>query len=236
MIEWIEWARGPIFRASLAIMLIGLLRLLLLNLYSIVLLVREARKNGREVPFQAIVRVTFEWLFPIRKVREQRFFFSIVSIMFHTTIIVTPIFLGTHIVLWQRGLGISWPALPVLVADIFTIVAIITGLILFFDRIYIAASRGLSRFQDYFIPLLIIVPFLSGFFIMHPTINVFGYNSMLFIHIMSANLLFVIIPFSKISHVALFPLSQLISELGWFLEPSSGAKVARALGKENEAV
>ena len=44
------------------------------------------------------------------------------------------------------------------------------------------------------------------------------------------------IPFTKMSHVALFPATQLISDLGWHLKPGAGQQVAIALGKENEPI
>ena len=56
----------------------------------------------------------------------------------------------------------------------------------------------------------------------------------MFVHVMSANLIFVLIPFSKMSHLALFPATQLVSELGWHLQPGAGQQVALALGKEND--
>ena len=45
-----------------------------------------------------------------------------------------------------------------------------------------------------------------------------------------------LVPFTKISHVALFAGTQLVSELGWHLAPGGGRRVALALGKENEPI
>ena len=83
---------------------------------------------------------------------------------------------------------------------------------------------------------LIIVPLASGYLAMHPSLNPFDYTLTMFGHVMSANLLILTIPFTKISHVALFLGTQLISELGWHLVPGAGQKVAVTLGKENEPI
>jgi nitrate reductase gamma subunit len=117
-----------------------------------------------------------------------------------------------------------------------TILAIVTALTLFARRISAQASRSLSRVQDYLLPLIIVVPFISGFLAMHPAGNPFSSETTMFVHVMSGNLLFILIPFTKLSHVVLFSTTQLVSEMGWHLAPHSGTRVALALGKEGEPV
>ena len=191
---------------------------------------------NRAVAWGPILSSTLKWIFPIKKGFEARAFFSITSMLFHVSIILTPIFLGAHILLWERGLGISWPALGNVAADYLALLAIITGAALLAQRVGASASRAISRAQDYFLPLLIIVPFVTGYLGMHPNLNPFGYNVTMFVHVMSGNLIFLLIPFTKMSHVALFPATQLISDLGWHLKPGAGQQVAVALGKENEPI
>ena len=96
--------------------------------------------------------------------------------------------------------------------------------------------RSLSRFQDYAIPLVIAVPFASGFLVMHPELNPFGYTATLLVHVMSANVVLILVPISKICHCVLLPFTQLVSEVGWHFPADAGSKVAAALGKEGEPV
>jgi nitrate reductase gamma subunit len=236
MEQWLEWARGPVFRACFVVMLLGLARAVVLNTLSIVSLIYESRKNGRTVPWGPVLTATLQWMFPVKKGFESRAVFSITSMLFHLCIIITPIFLGAHILLWERGLGISWPALGNVAADYLTLLAILTGAVLLAQRVGSSASRAISRAQDYFLPMLLIVPFVSGYLAMHPHLNPFGYTGTMLVHVMSANLIFLLIPFTKMSHVALFPGTQLISEMGWHLKPGGGQQVAIALGKENEPI
>ena len=56
------------------------------------------------------------------------------------------------------------------------------------------------------------------------------------VHALSGDLVLILIPFSKLSHMLLLPISHLVSELGWHLVPEAGTRVARALGKEGEPV
>ena len=236
MEQWLEWARGPVFRACFVIMLLGLARAVVLNTVTVASLLYESRKNGRAVAWGPILTNTSKWIFPFKKAFEARAVFSFTSMLFHLCILVTPIFLGAHILLWERGLGISWPALGNVAADYLALLAILTGMALLAQRVGASASRAISRGQDYFLPLLIIVPFITGYLAMHPYLNPFGYNGTMFVHVMSGNLIFLLIPFTKMSHVVLFPGTQLISEMGWHLKAGAGRQVAIALGKENESI
>jgi hypothetical protein len=66
--------------------------------------------------------------------------------------------------------------------------------------------------------------------------NPFAFEATLFVHVMSANLCFVLMPLTKLSHAVLLPGVHLISELGWHWPMDSGSRVEKALGKEGEAL
>ena len=76
----------------------------------------------------------------------------------------------------------------------------------------------------------------SGYLALHPVLNPFSYDGVMLIHVLSGNLIFILIPFTKLAHLVLFPITQLVSETGWHLAPHSGREVAAALGKEHEAI
>jgi len=146
------------------------------------------------------------------------------------------LFLAGHSALWRRGLGLSWPALPNLLADVLTIVAVAAAVLLVLERAIAKDTRAIGRFQDYFLPLFIALPFATGFLVMHPAWNLFPYELTLLIHVMSANVLLVLIPLTKLSHAALMPGSQLITEMAWHWPRDAGRRVGVALGKEGEPV
>jgi nitrate reductase gamma subunit len=231
--DWLEWARGPVFRFAFLLLLLGFVRLAVLNAINIVSVWSRAR--ARRVPWGGIVRETLHWMFPYRRTRSHRLI-TVTSFLFHIAIIVTPVFLFAHIALWRRGVGVGWAALPEVVSDYLTLLAIATGTILFVKRVSSRLARTLSRPQDYLILLLLLAPFVSGYLAAHPGVNPFGYNATMFVHVMSGNLILMLIPFTKLSHAVLFPTTQLVSEMAWHLAPGSGEKVALALGKENEPI
>jgi hypothetical protein len=231
--EWLEWARGPAFVCSFGFMCLGYLGLVVMTVAEIQ---RHMQRAGdKHLPVRAIVLATLKWLFPLGKIRQQ-LLFSVTSILFHIAILVVPWFLLGHIALWARGTGLSWPGIPNELTDILTITAVVTAVALVLQRVASRATRTLSRFQDYVIPLLVALPFASGFLVMHPGWSPFPFDSVLFVHVMSANLLLVLMPTTKLSHAALIPAVQLVSEVGWHWPVGSGSKVAAALGKEGEPI
>jgi nitrate reductase gamma subunit len=230
---WLEWARGPAFLFSFSFMILGLVRHLALTLWEIS---RAWRRAGDKVlPFLQIWRSTLRWLIPAGGILQNPLF-SLTSMMFHLAILIVPVFLAGHIALWLRSAGLSWPAVPNALADVLTIVAVTTALALVIQRLAAKSTRALSRFRDYALPLMIALPFVSGFMVVHPARNPFSYSSTLFIHAMSANLLMVFIPLTKLTHAVLLPGVQLVTELGWHWPADAGSKLAVALGKEGKRI
>ncbi len=230
---WLAWARGPAFLFAFSFMLLGLARLVALTAWEMARAMRRA--GDKTLPYRQVLTATLKWLLPFDKLKD-RLLLGLTSLTFHIAILIVPVFLAGHIALWARGLGISWPAIPNPLADVLTIVAIVMAVALVIQRAAARPTRALSRFQDYAIPLVVAVPFVSGFLAMHPLASPFSYEATLFVHVMSANLVFVLIPITKLSHMVLIPGVQMVSEVAWHWPPDAGSKVAVALGKENEPI
>ncbi len=234
--QWLAWARGPAFIASMVIMSLGLLRVIVLSAVSVIKVIRSSRRNGRNVPYGDIFRASLKYMVPIKACVEYRGVFSLTSVVFHVALILTPIFLGAHILLWERGLGLGWPALGAAAADYLTLAAILATMALFVMRVGSSQARALSRAQDYLLLLIVFVIFLSGYLAVHPAVSPISYTAAMLIHVLAGNLMLILIPLSKLSHAVLFPATQMVTELGWHLDPNSGRKVGVALGKENEPI
>ncbi|UCG53692.1 MAG: hypothetical protein JSW58_09105 [Candidatus Latescibacterota bacterium] len=233
METWLSWARGPFFWASLTFMFLGLARHVFVTVWEVV---RATRRAGdKRIPHRKIAAVTLAWLLPFGKIKS-RLAFGLTSLVFHIAIILVPLFLAGHVALWQRNTGLSWPAIPHLLADVLTVTAVLTAVCLVLQRAIAKDTRRLSRFQDYFLPLFIAVPFASGFLVMHPAWNPFPYEPTLLAHVISGNVLMILLPLTKLSHCVLLPGTQLVSELAWHWPPDAGSRVGIALGKEGEPV
>jgi len=71
---------------------------------------------------------------------------------------------------------------------------------------------------------------------MHPQWNPFSFHAALLVHVISADIVLILVPLTKISHCVLMPLTQVVSEVAWHFPPHAGSKVAAALDKEGEPI
>jgi len=233
MDTWLEWARGPLFWAALTFMVLGLARRLGITVWGMVQALRRA--GDKDIPSRQVLAATMKWLVPVDRL-SNRPLFSMTTVIFHVSIILVPLFLAGHIALWAPVLGFGLPALSNYLATALTLAAVVTAVALVIQRAASPATRVLSRFQDYALPLVVAVPFATGFLVMHPAMNPFSHQAMFLAHILSANLVLVLIPITKLSHVVLLPATQLVSELAWHFPPDAGSKVGLALHKESEPI
>jgi len=233
MAAWIDWARGPFFRFSLAFMVLGLIRLAFMTWLGYRRALRQA--GDPVMPHRSLSRATREWLFPVRRARE-RPLYSAASILFHLPIVVVPLFLAGHIVLWEDAAGLALPAIPNVLADILTWIALGAGLALLLQRIFGRGTGALSRASDYLLILLIMTPFLTGYLVMHPEANPFPFAPVFLIHILSADLTMIAVPLTKVSHCVLMPAMQYVAEVGWHLPRDAGKRVGVELGRDEDPI
>ncbi|MFH2048222.1 MAG: hypothetical protein ABIJ12_02160 [bacterium] len=230
----LEFARGPLFRLSLAIMILGLIRILALDLYGAWEAYRKA--GDKTLPWKLITVRTLHWFFPVKRVLHSRPVYSIISILFHVGLLLVPLFLFAHIQLWKSAIGFGWWALPKGIADILTIITITCGILLFIGRVSSTASNFISRKQDYWWPLLLLLPFITGFLCMNSSLAASTYQLLILIHILAAELIFILLPFTKIAHCILMPLSQFIANLAWKFPANTDDDICTTLNKKGAPV
>jgi nitrate reductase gamma subunit len=210
-------------------MVLGLIRLVIIQIYSI------ASGKGRKIrnaPWKKIVKDTLSWVVPVRHLIPGTKIFSTVSFLCHIGIILVPLFLADHIAMWEGFLAFNLPRIGYGLADFLTLFTIACLIVLFAFRIFSSRLRSMSKKMDYILLINILIPFVTGYMAMHPNVNPFSWNVVMLIHILSAELLFVLIPFTKLAHVVLFIFDR-ISGIHWQLRPGAGDRVAESLyGKE----
>ena len=227
MSDLLEFARGPLFVITFTYMVLALGRQIFLRTWGLVKVLRRTPK--RDVPWGKIARNTASWVFPVKHVTRDSFVMTITSLVMHVGLILVPVFLASHVFLWQRGAGLSWPTLGGGVADFLTILTISTVAILFVFRWVSRVARQLSTRGDYLILIAIVLPFVSGFLAAHPASSPLAYKTMMLIHVLSAELVFVLLPTTKLAHVVLFVFDRISPEIFWRLVPGAGEKVAETL-------
>ena len=232
---WIDFAQGPLLRLSLLIMGLGLARTALLQVAELVLAWRQA--GDKAVAWRLPLTRTLAWLVPVRALRPRdRTVYSIASFAFHIAILALPLFAPGHVALWRRWTELSLPALPSAIADALTLGALVALTWMLGARAITAQRRRLSHAQDWLLPLLFLVCFLAGWVSAHPASSPIDARVAYLVHVMTANVVLLLVPFSKLQHVVLFWTSHTSSELGWRFSPGAGARVRASLGKSAQGI
>jgi hypothetical protein len=78
--------------------------------------------------------------------------------------------------------------------------------------------------------VLLSIPFASGYASANLTLAPGTYQAVTLIHLLSANTVMLLLPFTKIAHCVLQPLSQLVTAVSWKFVPEAGDRVAATLG------
>jgi len=164
MEQWIHFARGPLFAFAFLVMVLGLARLLIVQVYSIV---KGKGRRLRRVPWRRIAAEAATWVVPVRHLIPGTAAFSVVSYLFHIGILTTPVFLANHVVLWEGFLGVKLPRIGYLLGDLLTLSTIGCLLALLGFRICSRRLRSMSKRSDYVLLVAILVPFASGYMAMH---------------------------------------------------------------------
>lgn len=208
----LDFSMGPLFRFSLAVMLLGALRALIITLYD--LHTSRRRAADKTVPWKSALRDTLSWMIPFEKLIGTRPLFSLVSFVFHAGLIVCALFLQDHMLLVREATGISWPALARAAADALTAAAIVACGILLLFRIFKKAAMAISGFQDYALLVLMCIVMLSGFFASR-SINPLPHRETMLIHTLGANMVLMLLPFTKLVHSVLYPLLWIATAVAW---------------------
>jgi nitrate reductase gamma subunit len=228
---WIQFGRGPLFAVAFSLMVLGVARILVLTMVGVIEAYR--RSWDRIVNWKEVGRQTVRWLVPVGRLWRSRPVYSTLSLLFHVGLLVVPLFAGAHVLLWRRWVGFAWKAMTQSAADVLTIVTLVAGAGLLLGRAASAAARSISRPQEYLWPLLLLVPFATGFACSHAAFSPKAYQSFMLLHVYTADLILALIPFTKIAHCVLTPLSQIVTAVAWKFPPGAGDRVAATLGYAN---
>ncbi len=130
---------------------------------------------------------------------------TIVTFIFHISLIISPLFLMSHVMLFSEAFGLSWVTLPDCVADIMTLSVIAGSVYFFVRRIVCREVRYVTSLSDFIIIVIVAAPFLTGFLAYH---QFFNYQVMMTLHAFSGAVLIVTIPFTRLSHMLLAPFTR----------------------------
>ncbi len=206
--DFYSFVEGPLLWVAFLIFIIG-------SLLRVAQFLFVSRKMDKIIyqhfSWKYIFATLGRWLLPLNKDVAKNPVFTILGYIFHICLLIVPIWFSGHIMLWEESrFEWSWSSIPDGLADWMTL--ILLGIALFFllRRILSAGIRLISTFSDYVLLIVTVLPFLSGYFLTHGTLDnvaFFGDNMQL-LHMLSGELMLILIPFTKLSHFILFFFSR----------------------------
>lgn len=155
---------------------------------------------------QGAVHSALKWLVPFGTYswRAQPFF-TVVFFLFHIGLVLVPLFLAGHNIILEERFGFSLPTLPMGVADVLTVLAIIGGALIALRRVALTEVRILTDAQDWFILGLSLALLVSGFI---ARLHLGDYETWITAHIIFGEAVLILAPFTKLSHIALYFMSR----------------------------
>lgn len=197
----LDFARGPGMHWSLIILVVGIAWRVLGTLflaggkdYS------AARQGGTELG----VRAVFRRFWPHKEFIKPTLFHLIAGYTLHIGLFIVILMFAPHILWFADLLGLPvWPNLPnnmVMLAGVLTAASLLAFVL---RRMTHPVMRRISGFDDYASNIVTLLPVVTGL-LAFAHLPVARYETLLAIHLLSVELLFIWIPLSKLAHALFF--------------------------------
>lgn len=202
----LEFIRGPLIGISFLIFILGLLYQAL-RFFTLTkkkeLVFIEIPFNPDKPPSKEWTQKMVDWLTYLRKktIWGHHPFMAVVTSIFHLSLFIVPLFLLGHNILLEEAWGISLWSFCESFSDMLTWIPFLCGAIFLFRRLFIRKVRAITSAYDYLALLITLAPFLTGYLAYH---QYFDYQTMILLHILAGEVMFITIPFTKLGHMLFF--------------------------------
>ncbi|MDY0274845.1 MAG: nitrate reductase [Desulfomicrobium sp.] len=194
---------GPLAWAAWAIFLFG-------SIYKIWKTLDTAKKK-EQVLFSYVslkygLRSIINWSIPFNTVNMRlNPALTAISFFFHIAFFVLLLFVSAHQVMLGEGFGISWFTIPDTLANILAFGVL--GACIFFAarRLTVPEVKYVTDWTDFALLILVVAPFVTGILAYYQIGN---YMLMIILHMLFAEAVLVAIPFTRLSHMLLAPLTR----------------------------
>jgi nitrate reductase gamma subunit len=194
-LQFLTWVRGDGLDYAVGIFLLGVLWRLI-EIYSL------GRKKDlaapRHVAGASGMHTVFRRSLPPEGMLKKSPISYIGGYTFHIGLAIVVFLFAPHILLIKSLTGLSWPGLPSQFIDLAAVVTMAAMVLVLVDRINKPVKRFLSTFGDWFTWTVTFLPVLTGWMAVQHLL--LPYTTMLALHILSVELLLVVLPFSKLFH------------------------------------
>lgn len=194
-VELLNWVRGPGLNISVGVFLVGVIWRLI-EIYTL------GRKPDLSAPRSAAGASGMHTLVrrsvPPPGMLKRSPVSYIGGYIFHIGLAVVVFLFAPHIKLIQSLIGLSWPGLPSQIVDFVAVITLVAMVVMLVDRVTKAVKRYLSTFEDYFTWAVTFLPVLTGYLAVKHLL--LPYTAMLALHILSVEILLVVLPFTRLFH------------------------------------
>ncbi|MGE5169077.1 MAG: hypothetical protein ACM3JC_01755 [Rudaea sp.] len=204
--ELLAFARGPALIFALAIFVTGIGWRLFVIFRRPAGVDHSAPRGGS--PLHGALRAIATRMWPYRTFRERSFAATLNAYAYHIGLAIVFFGFAPHIAFVTRLTGAAWPAVPgwlFVIAVGLVFIGLITALV---ARLGSPVLRLLSSFDDYASWVVTILPMITGMALLslpleatYPPVPLDP--SPVAVHLLSVELLLVVLPFSKLSHAFL---------------------------------
>lgn len=159
--------------------------------YYLYVTIKVSKAHGR-FNYKHILNNVVGKFLPFHRLLVKKPLLATLLYIFHICLLVVPIWLEGHIVLWEDSrFEWYWTPLPDVWADGMTLVFLTIAFIFFIRHIIVPAIRYHSTITDYLLMIITALPFLTGYFLSHGTLDAIAFlkNHMQFFHILSAEVM-----------------------------------------------
>ncbi len=206
--DFYAFVEGPLTWVAILVFLVGIV-------VRAIMYYRTSKKTDKLIhkyfSLKWVLATYVKWLFPANVTFKKQPVYFLLVYIFHICLILLPIFAYQHIIMWEMSrFGWSWISLPAGLAQWMTLAVIAIGIYLILRRAILADLRILTTAGDYGLLVVTILPFLTGYFAAHATLGTTGFlaENMQLFHMLSGQLMLILIPFTKLSHMVLFFFSR----------------------------
>jgi nitrate reductase gamma subunit len=152
------------------------------------------------------LRSILHWVTPFATVNWRKNpVLTVVTFAFHLCLLLTPVFLLSHVILWEESWGIGWWSLPDAAADVMCVIVIAGCAYFLVRRLARPEVRYVTSASDFVILAIVAAPFITGFLAYHQW---FAYEALFVLHIFSGEVLLAAIPFTRLAHMLFAPLTR----------------------------
>jgi len=195
-LQFLAWVRGPGLDLAVGLFLLGM-AWRLFEIYSL------GRKQDLAAPRHAAgasgLHTVFRRSMPPPGMLKRSPVSYLGGYIFHIGLVVVVFGFAPHILLIRNLTGLSWPGLPSQFVDLAAVVTMAAMVVVLVDRINKPVKRFLSTFEDWFTWMVTFLPVLTGWMAVQHLL--LPYTTMLALHILSVEVLLVVLPFTKLLHV-----------------------------------